>query len=237
MVWYTKEETGHSIELGEGSCPSLVWCTSGSRNHAHEGKRYIILAEYSAELQATAEMCVPCQLNKPAYRGEPLLAHEVPAQRFSQVGSDDAAGQHASMTTMCCLKQRDCKCFCELNNCAAVIFMNQHLCRPGNVLGVAQPCVIDINPLYLKLRIISLILVLDNDILPAWYCVIFTILWWRNWTGYFSNKTPKIFWWGVMLQVNMHQLPQCIVASKLCFTLITAMLCCFKAPTHCHFVY
>ena len=116
-------------------------------------------------------------------------------------------------------------------------FMNQHLCLPGNVLGVAQPCVIDINPLSLKLRIKSLILVLDNDILPTWFLVNFTILWWWNWTGYFSNKTPKIFWSGVMLQVNMHQFSQCIVASKLCFTLMTAMLCCFKAPTHCHFVH
>ena len=102
---------------------------------------------------------------------------------------------------------------------------------------VCQHCVIDINPLSLKLRIMSFILVLDNDILLAWYRVNFTILWWWNWTGYFSNKTPKIFWSGVMLQVNMHQLPQCIVASKLCFTLMTALLCCSKAPTHCNFVY
>ena len=58
------------------------------------------------------QICVPWQLNKPANRWEPLLTHEVPAQRFSKVGTDDAAGQHASMTTMYCHKQRDCKCFC-----------------------------------------------------------------------------------------------------------------------------
>ena len=40
------------------------------------------------ELQATADMCVPCQLNKPANRREPLLTHEVPAQQFSKVGTD-----------------------------------------------------------------------------------------------------------------------------------------------------
>ena len=82
--------------------------------YAHEGKRYIISAGYSAELQATADMCVPCRLNKPANRKEPLLRHEVPAQRFSKVGTDDAAGQHASMTTTYCHKQRDCKCLLAL---------------------------------------------------------------------------------------------------------------------------
>ena len=40
------------------------------------------------ELQATADMCVPCQLNKPANRREPLMTHEVPAQQFSKVGTD-----------------------------------------------------------------------------------------------------------------------------------------------------